>query len=369
MGLTFNPNIANAPKYVAGMSTAELRQKYAVDDIIKIGSNESPLGPSPRAIEAMQRAAASLNRYPPMGDETLRAVLAETIGQGMTPDNFFTGNGGCDILSMIAVGFLDPTAECIICRPTFPIYESTARKTGAKMIYADLDPDHFTYDVEAILSAVTEQTRIIYLCSPNNPTGSLLTAKQLETLISNVPDHVLFVTDEVYHHFVTANNYHNSINYVRDGKNIVIIHSFSKAYSLAGLRLGYGIAPPEIAQYLARVRLPFHLNNVTFEGGIAALRDSAHIQETIELTISGREWLYRRLAESGLDVWPTQANFLLFRPPFAAKEISEMLLQRGIIVRPMTAFYLPDHLRVSVGLPAENERFIAVLNDVLDLLG
>ena len=170
----------------------------------------------------------------------------------MTPDHFVTGNGGCDVLSMMAASLLGEGNECIICRPTFPVYEITARRVGANIVYADLDPDHFTYDVEAILGAVTGRTRIIYICNPNNPTGTAVTAEQMETLVNNVPSHVLIVADEVYYHFVTADDYPDTLAYVRQGKNVAILHSFSKAFSLAGLRLGYAIAPPEIARYLSR---------------------------------------------------------------------------------------------------------------------
>jgi histidinol-phosphate aminotransferase len=333
--------------------------------VIKIASNENAFGPSPRALAAIQNAAGGLNRYPPMGDEDLRGALAEAIGRDMEPDNFFTGNGGCDILSMMATSFLEPGDECIICRPTFPVYDLTARRVGGRVVYADLDPDHFSYKVEAILGAVTERTRLIYICSPNNPTGGVITAEQMETLVNHTPDYVLIIADEVYHHFVTAPDYPDTLAYVRAGKNVAIVHSFSKAFGLAGLRLGYAIAPPEIARYLSRARESFHLSQLVIAGGIAGLQDKAHLKTTINQTIAGREWLYEQLAGLDLRVWPSQGNFILFKPPFPPAEISERLQRRGIIVRPMTQFYLPTHLRVTVGLPAENERFITALGEIL----
>ena len=365
MSLEFKNRFATSPVYVGGAATEDIRKQYGVEDVIKIGSNESPLGPSPKAVAAMQQAVTTLNRYPPMGDDDIKIVLSETLGQGLQPENFLTGNGGCDILWMIAQGFLGADAECIICRPTFPVYDVFAQRTGTSVVYVDLDPEHFTYDIESILAAVTEKTRVIYVCSPNNPTGGLITAEQMETLVNNVPDHVLIVTDEVYHHFITADTQPNSIDYVRQGKNVIIVHSFSKAYSLSGLRLGYGIASPEIIQYLARIRLPFHLDRVTVEGGMAALRDGDYLQKTVDVVLEGRQWLYEQLKQLDLQVWPTQANFMLFKPPFPAPDVSEQLLRRGIIVRPMGGFYLPEHLRVSVGLPEENARFIDILRDIL----
>ncbi len=363
--LTLKPAIAASPIYVGGASIEAMQKQYGHENFIKMASNESPLGPSPLAIEAMQKAATTLNRYPPMGDEDLRTALAETLGQGLEPDNFFTGNGGCDILEMLATGFLNPDDEVIICRPTFPVYAMTAKRAGANLLYVDLDPEHFTYDVEAILAAVTEQTRLIYICSPNNPTGITITAQQMETLVNNVPSHVLIVADEVYHHFVDTPDQPDLIAYVRQGKNIVIVHSFSKAFGLAGLRLGYGIAPRELTQYLSRTRKPFHLSKFVIEGGIAGLQDTDHIKETVNLVLSGRQWLYEQLSALNLPTWPSQGNFVLFNPLYDTTEVSERLLKQGVILRPMTQFYLATHIRVTVGLPQENERFIAALKTVL----
>jgi histidinol-phosphate aminotransferase len=287
------------------------------------------------------------------------------IGRGLQPDNFFTGNGASDVLSMLAAAFLTPGDECLICRPTFPVYESTARRIGAAVVYADLDPENYTYDVETILAAISNRTRLLYLCSPNNPTGTFITAEQMETLVNNLPEHVLLVADEVYCHFVTRPDFPDTLAYVQAGKNVVIVHSFSKAFGLAGLRLGYAIAPAAIAGYLARMREPFHLSQLAIAAGLAGLRDSRHVAQTVEVTLAGRAWLHEKLTGLDLPVWPSQANFVLFRPPYPAAAVSERLLRRGVIVRPMGQFYLPDHLRVTVGLPAENERFIAALRESL----
>ena len=363
--LKFKSNVSNTPLHVGGASVEDIQQKYKLEEITKMGSNENPLPPSPLAIEAMQQAATAANRYPTMSDEELRTVVVETIGQGLEPDNIVTGNGGCDVLDMIATAFMDPGDECIICRPTFPIYEISAKSVGANVVYVDLDPTHFDYDIEAMLEAITENTRVIYICNPNNPTGTIMTAEQMETLVNNVPPHVLIVSDEVYHHFVTSDQYPNSISFVTAGKNVLVLHSFSKVYGLAGVRLGYAIAPPEIARYIAHTRNPYHLSQITMAGGTAALRDTTHVEKSIELVISGRQWLYEQLVGLGLEVQPSQGNFMAFKVPCPPGDVSERLLQRGVIVRPMGGFSLPTHLRVTVGLPEQNERFIATLRDVL----
>ncbi|RME97001.1 MAG: histidinol-phosphate transaminase [Chloroflexi bacterium] len=364
--LHLNPNVSASPIYVGGASIADIRAQVGRDDIAKLASNESPLGPSPKAVAAMQAAISELNRYPPIADDALRAALARVNGHGLSPDNFITGNGGCDVLDMLATSFLDSGSEAIICRPTFPMYDITARRAGAGVVYVDLLADDFLYDVEAILSAVTERTRLVYVCSPNNPTGSILPAAQMDTLVEHLPPHVLLVADEVYHHFATHPEFSDSLEYVRQGKNVLVLHSFSKAYGLAGLRLGYGVAPVEIAQYLSRAKLPFHLNQMTLSGALAALDDADYLENTVKLVVAGREYLHSALAEiEDVQVWPSQANFVLFKPAFDAAEVSARLLQHGLIVRPMGQFYLPTHLRVSVGLPEENERFVTALRDVL----
>ncbi|MFQ5576368.1 MAG: histidinol-phosphate transaminase [Anaerolineae bacterium] len=366
--LKFNPHVAAAPIYVGGATIEAIQKQYGLEHVIKMASNESPLGPSPQAVEAIQKAALMLNRYPPMGDEDFRNVLAGAIGQGMTAGNFVTGNGGCDILAMIAANFLQPGDECVIARPTFPVYDITAQRAGASVVYADLHPDTFAYDVEAMLSAITGRTRLLYVCSPNNPTGTIITAGQMETLVNNAPPHVVIVADEVYHHFADHTDFPDTLEYVRQGKNIIVLHSFSKAFGLAGLRLGYAIAPPKLARYLSRARESFHLSRLAIVGGMASLDDRAHLQKIVSTSRQGREWLYRELARLGVQVWPSQSNFVLFKPLCCPGELSEQLLRRGVIVRPMSQFYLPTHLRVTAGLPEENKRFIAALRESLAIL-
>ncbi len=356
--VSLSRTIENSPSYVAGMSEEELRRKYSVAEIAKMGSNESPLGPSPRAVEAMQQAISSLHRYPPMDDGTLRQALSDTIGHDITPDHLVTGNGGCDILSMIADGFLDDTTGCVICRPTFPVYEFTAKRNGAAVVYADLTEPGFEFDVDAILNAVTENTRLLYLCSPNNPTGTLLSNNDLDRVLKGLPEKTLIVFDEVYHHFVTAGDTPDLLAHVLNDRRIIVVHSFSKAYGLAGCRLGYGIARPDLVAEIRRHRLPFHINNVTMEGGLAALEDKEHLAQTVSTVVEGRSWLIEGLSQAGIDTWPTQGNFVLFRTGAPAAEVADRLLRQGIIVRPMDTFYLPDHLRVSVGRRSDNERFL-----------
>jgi histidinol-phosphate aminotransferase len=253
--------------------------------------------------------------------------------------------------------------ECIVFRPTFPVYEMQAGHQGAQIIHIDLEPKTFAYDVDEILAAVTPKTRLVYLCSPNNPTGSLFKANQLAGLLAGLPGEVLLVYDEVYYHFVNAVDRPDPLEYVLSGANLVVVHSFSKAYGLAGLRLGYAIGSPENAGRLSSIRRPFHLSSVTFEAGMAAIADQAHVAKTVEVTLQGRDWLYGQLQELDLTVWPSQGNFLLFQCAGPAAEWAEQLQEYGIIVRP--AFGLPDCLRVTIGLPEANQALVAALDDIL----
>jgi len=363
--LSFKPYLAEVPPHVGSKPIEIVQAQYGLETIAKLSSNESPLGPSPQVTEVIQTLAGTLNHYPDFTDNSLRQALADKIGHNIIPDQFITGNGACDVLMMIAEAFLEPGDEYIIARPTFPIYENINRKTGARAIYADLTEPDFHYDIAAMVQAITSKTKLIYLCSPNNPTGGIISAEAMDRLIQQLPDHVLLITDEVYHHFVTASDYPNSLSYVQQGKNVVIIHSFSKAYGLAGLRLGYAITTPPIADYVSRFRQPYHINKLTLAGGITALQDQSHVQQTVNLVLQGRMWLASQLVAFQLPIWPSEANFILFKPPFSSVSLSEQLKQRGVMVRPMTGFYLPDYMRVSVGLPEENQRFIQALAEIL----
>ncbi len=361
------PYIETAPLHQGSTPIETIKAQYGLVELARLSSNENPLGPSPKAIAAAQAVLAGLNYYPDFTDTSLRDALAQHIGRGLTADNFVTGNSGCDVLTMVGHCFLREGDAYIISRPTFPVYENSNRKVGAVPIYVDLDPHDFSYNVEAILAAITDRTRLIYVCNPNNPTGNIMPIAQMERLVSSLPADVLLVTDEVYYHYVTATDYPDSIRYIQQNKNVLIVHSFSKVYGLAGMRLGYGIAPVAIAQYIARFRQPYQINQLSLQAGIAALGDTEHVEKTVRLAHEEKVWLQDKLAEMDMPTWPSEANFILFRPPLEAAFVSEELLKRGAMVRPMTGFYLPTHLRVSIGLPEENRRFIGALREVLRL--
>jgi histidinol-phosphate aminotransferase len=340
-----------------------VQEQYGLDEVFKLASNENPLPTAASVTAAISHAAEGLNRYPPMGDGALRSALAAHLGRGLTADHFVTGNGGCDVLFMVANSLLSPGDEAIICPPTFPVYEWSVRRIGATLVTAPLNDD-FSLNVERILAAVTPRTRLLYLCSPNNPTGSIVTQAELDALMSHLPPEVVVVSDEVYHHFNTAADYANSYPYIHDGRNLIILHSFSKVFGLAGLRLGYAITTPILADYFARARLPFHLSSLVFAAGQAALAERDYLEQSMELTITERQRVYTALqAVPGLTVYPSQANFVLIKPEQDAPQLAQQLEQKGVMVRDMTGFYLPGYLRVSMGLPRENDQLLACLQD------
>lgn len=360
--LKLNPDLLALPVYRGGLSGRDARGERRPEKVYKLSSNESPLGSSPAVVETIRRLADTLGEYSPVSDARLRSALASSYGRGLSPDNFFTANGGFEVLDMIARGFLSREDKCIVCRPTFGVYAKTAMSQGAEVVDVPLDRRNFSHDVGAILDQVEASTRVVYLCNPNNPSGAIMPAAEMEALVSGLPEHVLLVTDEVYHHFVTRDDFPDSIHYVMDGKNVVIVRSFSKAYGLAGLRVGYCMGRPEIIDYLSRLQRTFHLNTLAFEGAITALEHQEHVHETARYIWREKVWLFDQLAQLNVEVWPSEANFFLMRCHVPAADLFEYLLDAGVIVRPGENFGLPDCLRVTIGMREANEALVDALS-------
>ncbi|MEM7335700.1 MAG: histidinol-phosphate transaminase [Chloroflexota bacterium] len=359
--LQFKQYLMDSPVYKGGNPIQMIREKYGVEEISKLASNENPLPTSPKVVEALQTAVLNLNRYPLNSDETLREQLANYVKQGVDKTQFFTGNGGCDVLALIAQGFLREGDEAIVCPPTFPIYEITIKQMGARPVHAARKAD-FSYDVEAILTAVTPKTRLLYLCSPNNPTGNVLTQTEFDHLMDRLPSNIVVVADEVYWQFNTNEQMADSLAYVNQGYPIIVVHSFSKLFGLAGLRLGYAITTPQIADYLARGKRPFHINHLTLTAAHAALDDQEMIERVTAVTIAERTKMFQALTDmDGITAFPSESNFVLFKPERDSQQLTDALMQDGMIIRELSKFYLPGYCRVSIGLPEENERFLQLL--------
>lgn len=348
-----------------GTTRADVARQHGITPVYGLAYNESPLGPSPTVVAAIQKAAVGIGDYPTMGDEALREALAATWGRGMTAGHFFSGCSGYEALELTARAFLQPGDEVLVAPPTFGAYTRIAEAQGAQVRPVPLIQPAFVPDVDALLRSVTRHTRLIILCNPNNPTGTILPVEEMDRLVRQLPDHVLLVADEVYHHFVTAADYPDSLKYVLEGRPLILIQSFSKAYGLAGLRLGYAIAPPEIANYVGGFHRAFHQNRLALAAGLAALEDQAHVQRNVQLVLEGRQWLYDQLARLGLSYIPSQTNFVVVHLPRDPQEVVNELLAFGVMVQPLKGEGLDGCLRVSVSLPEANRQFIRGLEGAL----
>jgi histidinol-phosphate aminotransferase len=359
----FKPHIEQAKPYKGG-STRE-GNVTAGKTVYKLSSNENLLGPSPKALLAIQNNLHSLNEYRYENDRVFCEALSDFWDRRLAPDQFITANSGMELLDLICRGFLEPGAECILSTPTFLAYKSFAGVEGARVVDVPLKGEDFALDVEGILDAVNERTRILFIANPNNPTGSFFSRQSIDSLIGQLPPQVVVIYDEVYYHYVDQPDYPRALDYISQGKNVIGIHSFSKAYGLAGIRLGYAFSTPSIAGYLHNLRRPFMINTLSMEAGIAALGDREHIQRTVDNVRTEKEGLYRQLKGQGIAYWESQANFILFRSPYANDAFVRDMLEQGIMVRSGEVFGAAGCCRVTIGDKEANRAFGRALEGVL----
>lgn len=353
-------------EYKPGLSVEDLPAELQKQEPLKLSSNENPLGPSPLALQAIRDHLAKLNIYPAKQLEyQLRQAIAVSISEQLGPEHIVIGSGGIEVLEFVARSYTNtPETESTLPRQSFPFLARYYGRTGQKINFFDLDEADFSYYPERIAAAITPQTRLVYICNPNNPTGTYVPAATLQQIIDVIPNDVLLIHDEAYLDFVEAPDYPDTLPYVLTGKNIFLMRTFAKIYGLAGLRLGYGIAPPAIIERVASVKRNFHVNKLALVAGLAALHDEDHRRRTMANNAAGRQWLTEQLIRLGCRVWPSQANFVMFsHETVPAAVIVEGLMAQAIIVRP--AFGLDNHIRLSIGTPEQNERLIGSLTAVL----
>ncbi|MEI9430185.1 pyridoxal phosphate-dependent aminotransferase [Mesorhizobium sp. Cs1299R1N3] len=353
-------------EYKAGLSVDEVSDRAGGQAITKLSSNENPFGPSPMAIAAAQTTLAGAHMYPPRNDDKLCDTLTAFHGRGLTRDNFFAANSGVEVLSLAEDALIRRGERAVICTPCFGAYSQSLTNKAAEIDSVPLIEPGFTVDVDAVLAAIRPETRLVYLCNPNNPTGTWFGEDVLSQVLDGLPPHVTLIYDEVYYQFATEAGLPDAIRHVLDQRNILIVHSFSKAYGLAGMRIGYGIAPTHIAARIKKLKRSFHLGAPVMAAATAALQDTAHLDRTVTNNHAERRRLKAALAGAGLAVEPSQANFVMFRCPEGqdAESLTAALVARGIMVRP--AFYLPQHVRVTVGTPRDNDRFLAAITNILE---
>jgi histidinol-phosphate aminotransferase len=357
--------LLSVPLYIAGKSAEQVSEELGLVEVLKLCSNESPLGPSPMAIAALYEALSETHCYPGIAELVLRRRLVAHHDRGLTERHIIVGNGATDVLRMVAQAFIFDGGEAIVGQPTFPLYALLTTMYGGRPIQVSARPDYHL-DLSAMVDAVTPETRIVWLCSPNNPTGLILSQTEADQLMEQLPDHVVAVFDEAYCDFVTDPDYADTLQYVRQGRNVIVVRSFSKSSGLANLRAGYGIATPEVIEYLLHTVLPFNTGTLPLTAAAASLDDVAFRHRMRDLVENERAYLQTRLSALGLTCLPSQANFLLVvDPPLGAPFLVEALLQEGIIVRPMAGFGLPNAMRVTVGQREHNERFLIALQAAL----
>ncbi len=362
------PHILKSKPYRGGVSRGEVKQKANIERIYKMSSNENMLGASPMAMAAISLHLPSINEYSYHDDDILKDGLAESFAQTVQCDQFITANSGMELLDLIARGFLDPNLEAIVSTPTFGAYKSFSNVQGGKIVDVPLIGENFDLDVEGILMAVNERTRLVFITNPNNPTGTFIPKALTDALIYSLPPHVVVVYDEVYHHYVASNDYAHAADYIAAGRNVIGLHSFSKAYGLAGIRLGYAFASKEIAAYLNQLRRPFMINTLTVEAGLAALKDTEHIEKTRAVNAVGKQFLYAEFDDLGIKYWQSEANFILFQSPCDNDVFVDSMLENGVMIRACELFGLPNHARVTIGTMEANRAFVAALKATIEAL-
>ncbi len=360
----FKPHILSAKPYQGGPTRNEQGTGNS-NRIVKLSSNENLLGSSPKAIMAIQRSLGVLNEYAYHGDETFRHALSTHFDGELAPEQFVTANSGMELLDLIARGFLDPGLEYIISTPTFRAYRNFGSVQGATMVNVPLEGANYELDVKGILKAVNDKTRLIFLSNPNNPTGSHVPVAKSDELINNLPDHVITVYDEVYHHYVESPDFARATRYIAQGRRVIGLNSFSKAYGLAGIRLGYASSTPEVAGYLTKIRRPFMISTLAMEAGIAALCDDEHIRATKLMNAEQKQWLYGQFDNMKIPYWKSEANFIMFRSPLENNAFIPMMQELGVMVRPCDGFDVEGCTRVTIGRPGDNEIFVKALRNVI----
>ncbi len=349
--------ILSIKPYSPGKPLEELEREYGIGDSIKLASNENPLGPSPKAIEAIKQAVPKLNRYPDGSGHDLIRKISNHIG--LPPRHIVLGNGSDEIIGMLAFALLQPGDEAVLPYPSFLMYDIMIRGAGAVPIPVPLT--HLAIDLDRIQERITPKTRIIFLCNPNNPTGTIITKNDFDSFIKEIPDEIIVVVDEAYIEFVRDRDCAVSLDYMDDRTPLITLRTFSKVYGLAGLRIGYGVMPSAIADILNRIRLPFNANSLAQIGACAALEDKDFIEKVISQIHEGLDFLYDALDRLGIQYFPTQTNFFLIDVRKDADDIYENMLRQGVIVRSMKSYGYTDCIRVNVGLHEENVRFLQAL--------
>lgn len=347
--------------HLADRTVDELKEILGMPEVCKLSFNESPYGPSPAAITAIQQAAANVNLYHDPESQILRSALAKHYG--IAVNGIVLGNGADEVITLLAQALLTIGDEAVIPVPTFGQYAAATMLTGAHPVLVPVRKD-MSINLEAVADAISANTKIIFLCNPNNPTGLTLNPGELREFVAHVPGNIVIVLDEAYAEYADSEEYLSGISLIEEYTNIVTVRTFSKIYGLAGLRLGYAIAHPQLAGFIDKVRNPFNINSITQAAGLAALLDIDFTKKVAILNAEERSWLSRELTDIGFHVYPSQTNFLFVDTGCNCIPICDQLMRRGIIIRPGTTWNMPAHVRVSLGNHHQNAMIIDVLREI-----
>jgi histidinol-phosphate aminotransferase len=363
MKLTIPDNLRAIKPYVPGKPIEEVQREYGIDHSIKLASNENPFGPSPMALAAINEVLGNLHRYPDAGGYELIHAIAEKYN--IDPDHIVLGNGSDEIIALLASVLLNPADEVILPQPSFLFYEISILGAGAVPIWVPLKS--FKMDLAGMIRKISSKTRMIFLNVPHNPTGTIISKSDFEDFIAQIPSQIVIVLDEAYIEFIADSNCANSFGYLKADNAIVGMRTFSKAFGLAGMRVGYGVMPAVLAELLHRVRQPFNVNTLAQVAATAALKDAEFLKKTIDLVHHELQFIYAALDRLEMPYIRSQANFLMIEigAGQTADEIAEKLLMQGVIVRAMTAYGYPQHIRVTIGQREENVRFLEALERVI----
>jgi histidinol-phosphate aminotransferase len=348
--------------YPPGKPIEELERELGISGSIKLASNENPLGPSPLAVQAITEKAPNLHRYPDGSGYYLKSKLSEKYGVPL--DQIILGNGSNELIELIIRTFLSPGEHVVQAFPTFLVYEKIVKGAGGRMTSVPLL--NLRVDLDKMEAALTPETKVVFICNPNNPTGSVLSSDEMRDFLQRIPGDIIVALDEAYIEFVVDKEAAQGLDLLPDHPMLFVLRTFSKLYGLAGLRIGYGFASEKLVDYMNRVRQPFNANSLAQAAATAALDDSDFVAKTLKMIREGLYYLYRELEDMGLEYVPSQTNFFLIKVPQGGKKIFEQMMRQGVIVRAMDAYALPDYIRINAGLPEENERFIKTLRTILE---
>ncbi len=358
MPIRIHPDIARLVPYSPGKPLDELERELGIGGAVKLASNENPLGPSPKALAALDEGKAALHLYPDGGAHHLTRALADRWK--VSGDHVVVGNGSDEIISLLVRTFMSPGEEAVMAAHTFVMYQLAV--TGGHGVCVEIPLNDWRHDLPAMARAVTHRTRLVFVCNPNNPTGTMVTREEVRQFMAAVPDDVIVVFDEAYYEYVRDPHYPDTLDYVRQNRPVVVLRTFSKIYGLAGLRIGYGITTPEIAGYLHRARNPFNANTLAQLAARAALEDEQHVAASRALNEAEMTTLDNGLRALGMAPLPSQANFLYFDTRRDGRAVFDRLLREGVIVRHIGG----SMLRVTIGRPEENRRFLGALRRVME---